>query len=79
MNTPKMPGFFADRSMNATAHEFRTASPGGTYVSASTVVPQRLICHRDAWGQVICVDPLCRANCYRTKHGAALQACLADC
>ncbi len=79
MKRHNLPGFSAERSIYRTESRFQTITPVGSYPADAAVVPQRLICHRDAWGNIDCVDPQCRLNCYRTKHGAALQACLADC
>lgn len=92
MSTINMPGFTADHSLHRTEGYFHTGVSDTFRVSNAEVRPQS-ICHWDGV-DVICYDepfgggpnfggdksfPKCRAGCYRTKRGAALRECLAEC
>jgi hypothetical protein len=92
MNTMNMPGFTAEHSLYRTDEHFHTNVSDTFRVFDAEVIPQ-LICYWNG-PDLICGDepfgggpnigrdhtlPQCRARCYRTKHGAALKECLADC
>jgi hypothetical protein len=78
MNTTKIPGFTAERSIKPAHGRFRAVAYV-SFVSAADVRLQMQICHRDSEGNLVCVNPTCRLHCYLTKKGAALRACLDDC
>jgi hypothetical protein len=78
MNTVSMPGFTAERSMRAASRQYQAFALDASYASGARVIPQKIICTRRD-GVLTCVNPKCRLQCYQTKKGADLRACLDDC
>jgi hypothetical protein len=78
MNTMNLPGFTAECSMYSSRGQFQTAVSDTSYLSGAEVNPQMIFCGRNKDGDFVCTDPLCRFRC-RSKKGAALQECLANC
>jgi hypothetical protein len=78
MNRVNLPGFTAECAMYSAQGQFQTVFSDTSYESDATVKPQRFFCGRNANGEIVCHDPLCRFRC-RFKKGAALQECLSDC
>ena len=92
MDATNLPGFTAEHSLRRSGEHFHTGVSDSLRVFNAEVRPQ-LMCQLHG-NDLICGDepfgggpnlggdhslPRCRAGCYRTKHGAALKECLADC
>jgi hypothetical protein len=86
MNAINMPGFTAEHALYRGNRQSYVRASDTTYAFAPEIVPQGCIVLD---GQLVCdfpripTDPRgpahCRFRCYHTYHGAALQACLAEC
>jgi hypothetical protein len=92
MSNINMPGFTAEHSLQRNGAHFHTGAPGASPVFGSEVIPQ-LRCQLHGSNLTCSDEPFslppnfggdlseakCRAQCFRTKRGAPLKKCLAEC
>lgn len=87
-----IPGFTAEHSLREAHGAFHAGVPADSFALKADITPQltcqwngdRLICGEPPFGGGVNFGgdhsfAQCRSRCYRTKRGAALARCLADC